>query len=376
MGLLWKGRRLSGAVSEQAEERIIMKNLEIFMVEEGNSIKEVMEKIAVNARGLVLVCKSGRLLATVTDGDIRRYILAGGDIEGEVSQAAHYSPVFVYPEERDKAKDIMIRRNITALPVVDHDRRIMDILFLRYPDETDAEEAKGRLEVPVVIMAGGKGQRLKPFTDILPKPLIPLGEKTITERIIMRFQKYGCNRFYMVVNYKKNFIKAYFSDNEMKYQINFVEEEKFLGTAGGLKMLQGKVIGDFFVSNCDILIDADYQEILAEHIRKQCIITLVCAHKKYQMPYGTVEEGADGYVSHMQEKPVLSYNINTGLYVVNEKFLDRIPQDTFVDMTELISDCIRNNEKVGMYLIEEEKWLDTGQMDELEKTYSALNLNY
>lgn len=353
-----------------------MKNLEIFMVEEENSIKEVMEKIAVNARGLVFVCKGGRLLATVTDGDIRRYILAGGDIEGEVSQAAHYSPVFVYPEDRDQAKDIMIRRSITALPVVDRDRRVMDILFLRYPDEEDAEEAKDGLDVPVVIMAGGKGQRLKPFTDILPKPLIPLGEKTVTERIVMRFQKYGCNRFYMIVNYKKNFIKAYFADNEMKYNIQFVEEEKFLGTAGGLKLVQGKVTGDFFVSNCDILIDADYQAILEEHVRKKCIITLVCAHKKYQMPYGTVEGDAEGYVCNMQEKPVLSYNINTGLYVINERFLEMIPQDTFVDMTELISECIRKQEKVGIYLIEEEQWLDTGQMEELEKTYAALNLNY
>lgn len=353
-----------------------MRNLEIFMAEEGNSIKEVMKKIAVNARGLVFICKGGRLLATVTDGDIRRYILAGGDIEGEVSQAAHYSPIFVYQEEREKAKDIMIKHSITALPVVDHDCRIKDILFLRYPDEENAEEAKDGLDVPVVIMAGGKGQRLKPFTDILPKPLIPLGEKTITERIIMQFQKYGCKLFYMIVNYKKNFIKAYFSDNEMKYDIQFVEEEKFLGTAGGLKLLQGKVTGDFFVSNCDILIDADYEEILKEHVRKGCTITLVCAHKKYQMPYGTVEGDAQGFVCSMQEKPELTYNINTGLYVVNEKFLEKIPQDTFVDMTELIGDCIKNKEKVGIYLIEEEQWLDTGQMEELEKTYTALNLNY
>ncbi|MDE6604098.1 MAG: NTP transferase domain-containing protein [Lachnospiraceae bacterium] len=352
-----------------------MKNLKIFMVEEENSIKEVMKKIAVNARGLVFVCKGGRLLATVTDGDIRRYILAGGDIEGEVSQAANYSPVFVYPEERERAKDIMIRRSITALPVVDHDHRITDILFLRYPDAEDAEEAKVGVNVPVIIMAGGKGQRLKPFTDILPKPLIPLGEKTITERIIMRFQKYGCNRFYMIVNYKKNFIKAYFADNEMNYNIQFVEEEKFLGTAGGLKLVQGEVSGDFFVSNCDILIEADYQAILEEHVRKECIITLVCAHKKYQMPYGTVEGDAEGYVCRMQEKPILSYNINTGLYVVNERFLERIPQDTFVDMTELVGDCIRKKEKVGIYLIEEEQWLDTGQMEELEKTYTALKLN-
>lgn len=352
-----------------------MKNLELFIAEEENSIKEVMEKIAENTRGLVFICKDGKLLATVTDGDIRRYILKGGDIAENVSKAAHYSPVFVYWEDRDSARETMIKRRITALPIVDQDLKVLDIVFLTYYDEGGAEKPKANLNVPVVIMAGGKGKRLKPFTDILPKPLIPLGERTITERIIAKFQEYGCGLFYMIVNYKKNFIKAYFADNELQYNIHFMEEEEFLGTAGGLKLVQGEMKGDFFVSNCDILIDADYQDILEEHIRKECIITLVCAHKKYQMPYGTVEEDGNGYVCGLREKPVLNYNINTGLYVVNEKFLDKIPKDTFVDMTELISDCIKNKEKVGIYLIEEEQWLDTGQMEELEKTYTALNLN-
>ncbi len=352
-----------------------MKNLDFFTATEQNSIREVMKKIADNAKGLICICEDGKLLATVTDGDIRRYILAGGDIEGEVSKAAHYSPVFAYQEDRSSAKDIMIKQGITALPIVTRDLEITDIVFLTFFDDEDAGKIKADLQVPVVIMAGGKGKRLKPFTDILPKPLIPLGEKTVTERIINKFQEYGCDLFYMIINYKKNFIKAYFADNEMKYNMQFIEEEKFLGTAGGLKLVQGKVSGDFFVSNCDILIDADYQAILEEHVRKQCIITLVCAHKKYQMPYGTVEGDEEGYVCNMQEKPMLSYNINTGLYVINEKFLDRIPVDTFVDMTELVGDCIRKKEKVGIYLIEEEQWLDTGQMEELEKTYTALKLN-
>lgn len=353
-----------------------MKNLEIFTAVEDNSIREVMGKIAQNAKGLVFICRDGRLLATVTDGDIRRYILAGGDLDGKVLKAAHYSPVFAYPEDRDHAKEIMRKQGVTALPIVNHELEILDIVFLTYFDEEDAGKSKASLHVPVVIMAGGKGKRLKPFTDILPKPLIPLGEMTVTERIITKFQEYGCDPFYMIVNYKKNFIKAYFADNDMKYNMRFLEEEKFLGTAGGLKMMQGEVSGDFFVSNCDILIDADYQEILNEHVRKQCLITLVCAHKQYRMPYGTVEGDDEGYVRLMREKPALNYNINTGLYVVNERLLERIPSDTFVDMTELIEGCIRDQEKVGMYLIEEEQWLDTGQMEELEKTYAALNLNY
>lgn len=352
-----------------------MKNLEIFLVEESNSIKDAMKKIAENAKGIAFVCRDGGLLATVTDGDIRRYILSGGDIEKNVSEAAHYSPVFAYQEEKSSAKAIMIKEGVLALPIVDCNRKVIDIIFLSYFEDDNSKKADAELDVPVVIMAGGKGKRLRPFTDILPKPLIPLGDKTVTECIMKKFEEYGCNRFYMIVNYKKNFIKAYFADNETKYNIQFVDEQEFLGTAGGLKLLQGKVNGDFFVSNCDILIDADYEEILREHIRKKCILTMVCARKKYQMPYGAVEEDSDGYVRNIQEKPVLTYHINTGLYVVNAQFLDKIPNDTFVDMTELINACIKENEKVGIYLIEEDKWMDTGQMDELEKTRNALHLS-
>ena len=182
-----------------------MKNLEIFIADEENSIREVMTKIAANAKGLVFICKDGRLLATVTDGDIRRYIIDGGDIAGNVSNAAHYSPVFAYWEEKDRAKDIMIKQGVTALPIVNHEQKLLDIVFLTYFEEDSAGEPKASLDIPVVIMAGGKGKRLKPFTDILPKPLIPLGERTVTERIITKFQEYGCDLFYMIcVLYKSD----------------------------------------------------------------------------------------------------------------------------------------------------------------------------
>lgn len=351
-----------------------MKNLEMFLAQEDNAIREVMTRIAQNSRNIAFVCENGRLLATVTDGDIRRYILNGGGLDDCVSNAAHYTPIYAYEEDRDSAETIMKKAVIMALPIVDRNLKIIDIVFLNKFSNIPARTVK--LDAPVVIMAGGKGTRLKPFTDILPKPLIPLKDKTITEHIMDRFEAYGCSRFYMIVNYKRNFIKSYFSDNDIKHDLHFIDEEEYLGTVGGLKLLQGKLKGNFFMSNCDILIEADYQDIIEYHIRKDCMITMVCAQKKYQIPYGTVDEDEDGYVKGIQEKPGLMYNVNTGLYVINDKFLDMIPDNTHADMTDLINRCIEQDKKVGVYLIEEEQWLDVGQMQELQRTRKILDLDY
>lgn len=351
-----------------------MKNIEMFLAHENNTIRDVMTRIARNGRNIAFICENGRLLATVTDGDVRRYILNGGGLDDCVSNAAHYTPIYAYEEDRDSAETIMKKAVIMALPIVDHDLEIIDIEFLN--KFTNILAGAIQLDVPVVIMAGGKGTRLKPFTDILPKPLIPLKDKTITEHIMDRFEAYGCSRFYMVINYKRNFIKSYFSDNDIKHDLHFIDEDEYLGTAGGLKLLQGKVSGNFFMSNCDILIEADYQDIIEYHLQKECIITMVCAQKKYHIPYGTVEEDEAGYVKGIQEKPGLMYNVNTGLYVINDKFLDMIPDNTHVDMTDLINQCIEQDEKVGVYLIEEEQWLDVGQMQELQRTRKVLDLDY
>lgn len=349
-----------------------MKNLDKFIVLETSTIRDVMAKIARNNRGIVFVCENDKLLATVTDGDIRRYLLTGGGLDDKIAKAAHYSPVYVYEEDRENAETIMKKAVIMALPVVDRHLKLQEVIFLNHFKFSPSTTVN--LNVPVIIMAGGKGTRLKPFTDILPKPLIPLEEKTITEHIMERFSEYGCAPFYMIVNYKKNFIKSYFSDNEKKYDLIFVDEKEFLGTAGGLKLLQGRVKGDFFVSNCDIMIEADYQDILAYHRDRQCMITMVCAKKNYRIPYGTVEADEKGYVKTMQEKPDLTYNVNTGLYVVNEKFLHMITEGSAADMTDLINKCLAQKENVGIYLIDEEQWLDIGQIEELQRTQKILDI--
>lgn len=339
-----------------------------YIIEENTSVIDAMKQINSGARGIVFVCRDGRLRSVVTDGDVRRYILQNGDLLQSVSMIAHDNPVYLTTDRVSQAGSVMRNRGITAVPIVNDCREIVEIRFLRDELQDRIEETpKPRLDIPLVIMAGGKGTRLRPYTDILPKPLIPVGDKTITEHIMDRFAEYGCKKVMMVVNYKKDFIKAYYADSEIHRDITFVEEDEYLGTGGGLRLLADRAEDTFFMSNCDILIDADYADILDYHRQSRNMITMVCAEKKLEIPYGTVVMDQDNHIAALEEKPQFNYRVNTGFYVIEPAFLMRIPDNTFIHITDLIQRCISDGEKVGGYLIPDEAWMDMGQFDELNK---------
>ncbi len=339
-----------------------------FIVSEYDLIIDVIKVIDKNSKGIAFVCNENQLLAVVTDGDIRRYILKNGDLEYPIRTIANYTPKYIFNDVVIDYKSFMKEHFITALPVVNKKMKLLFIRFLY--DNRGIKNAD--LNVPVAIMAGGKGTRLYPYTQILPKPLIPIGEKTITELIMDHFEALGCKHFDMIVNYKKNFIKSFFLDNEHKRDVDFIEEEEFLGTGGGLKLLEGRYQDSFFVTNCDILIEEDYSDIMNYHKSEKNIITVVSAMKHVTIPYGTIEISETGHIAKLNEKPSFTFLTNTGLYVVEPRFLDMIPKDTFIHITDLIQNCIDHGEKVGIYPISEHAWMDMGQLEELEKMRERL----
>lgn len=346
---------------------------EDILIDEDITILQAMQKLDVTAKKILFVTRDKQLVAVVTDGDVRRWILANGSLEAPVRSAANYKPKYLYEGESEDALSFMKAQGIDSVPILNKQHEIVRVVFSN--EGIRPIQTQELRDMPVVIMAGGKGTRLYPYTQVLPKPLIPIGEKTITEHIMSRFQKYGCNHFGMIVNHKKNFIKSYFLDNEKTFDVEFIEEEEFLGTAGGLKLLDHKYDRTFFMTNCDILIEEDYAEILEYHKKKNNIITMVCAEKNMVIPYGTVEVSEEGQATSLKEKPRLSFVANTGLYVIEPEFLDFIPEDTFVDITDVIQKCIDEGKKVGVYKISEDKWLDMGQLEELEKMKQKLNVN-
>ncbi len=341
-----------------------------YMIESDYTVVDAIKQINSNGKGIVYVCKNDILCGSVTDGDVRRHILNEGSVNDNVTVIMNKTPLFCYSEEFETAYKKMNEEYVRSIPVLNEDKKIIDIIFA---DEISIAD-KCQLNIPVVIMAGGKGTRLYPYTQILPKPLIPIGEKTITEHIMSRFEEYGCHHFDMIVNYKKHFIKSYFLDNENAVDVDFIDETEFLGTGGGLRLLKGKYCGTFFMTNCDILIEDDYAKILEYHKESNNIITMVCAEKNMMIPYGVVELEPDGSVKKIKEKPEYCFLTNTGFYIIEPEFLDYIPQDTFIHITDVIKKCIESGKKVGTYRVSEEHWLDMGQLDELEKMKERLHV--
>ncbi len=346
-----------------------------FLISADGTIVEAMQKIDGNTRGILFVKDdAGRLIGVVTDGDIRRWLIRTGELRGRVGQVMNPEPKAICRKEIATAGEYMKKCLITALPVINSKRVITDILFREDAAAAVSEPDTTLKGVPVVIMAGGKGTRLYPYTKILPKPLIPIGDIPIMERIVNRFCDFGVSNFYATVNYRKSMIKSYFSELSADYKICYVEEEKPLGTAGSLGLIEEQFDRPFIVTNCDILIRADYGDIYRYHREAENELTIVTALKNIVVPYGVIHSRENGAVECMEEKPRLSYFVNTGMYILNPGLLTEIPGDTFFHMTDLTEQLLAKGRKVGMYPISEDSFLDMGEMEEMRRMEEKLNL--
>ncbi|MBU5676663.1 nucleotidyltransferase family protein [Alkaliphilus sp. MSJ-5] len=348
-------------------------NISDLFINENITIKEAIKKLDETAKKILLVTEDNKLKGIVTDGDIRRWILKNGSLQEAVIYIMNTSPKYIYEKDIDNAKEILMEKMVEAMPVVNAKKEVVDIVFWN-DNFGNKLNHFNKLETPVVIMAGGKGTRLEPYTKILPKPLIPIGDTPIVERIINRFNEYGCDKFYMTVNYKKNMIKAYFNELDKAYEIEYVEEEKLLGTAGSLSLLKVELKDTFFVSNCDILIDANYSDMIKCHRKNNNKITLVTSLKHYTIPYGIIEISESSEVESMIEKPEYDYLVNTGMYILEPEVLKDIPEDTFYHITDLINKYIDRGEKIGVYPVSDKEWLDMGQFKEMENMFERLGI--
>ncbi|WP_326511601.1 nucleotidyltransferase family protein [Clostridium intestinale] len=333
--------------------------LEDLLINEGTTIKTAMNIMDKNAKRIIFVVVDGFLRGSLTDGDIRRWILKDRSVEENVECAMNKNTKYIHKTEMNNAQDIIKDLSIDALPVVDDNNKIREIIF------NNDEIVHNKIDIPVVIMAGGKGTRLYPYTKILPKPLIPIGDTPIIERIINKFNEFGCNRFYLTLNYKKNMIKSYFEEINPDYTVNYVEEVKPLGTGGSLSLMREELKEPFFVSNCDILVDSNYGDIVDFHKHSGNAVTIVASLKHITIPYGVLKLGEDGLLEDTVEKPELTYLINTGMYLLDPKTVDLIPDDEFFDLPSLFSRCKEVGYKVGVYPVSQNAWMDMGQIEEM-----------
>lgn len=354
-----------------------MKNIHLITVKPDISIKDGWRQLNENNyKILFVVDDDGILRGSVTDGDIRRWILADGSIQEPIFKLMNHNPVVVFettPEE--EIKQLIVKRRLECVPVLDINRRPS-----RYVSWDSVIEKKTKavqrekIDIPVVIMAGGRGVRLDPFTKVLPKPLIPLGEKPILEHIIEKFRNHGVMNFFITLNYRSNMIRAYFEDIPRDFDLHFVQEVFPAGTAGALHHFKNRINSTFAVSNCDILIDADYADILRFHREKGNRITIVSSMRHFPIPYGVVEIEGGGRLKAIREKPEFDFLVNTGLYILEPELLHLIPDDRVFHMTHLIEHVRRENKEIGVYPISPTSWMDIGETKEYRDTLTKLQI--
>lgn len=346
--------------------------VEEFFTDVGKSIQEVIGQLDQTAKKLLFVTEDSKLIGTVTDGDIRRWILKKGDLSKSVKCVMNSSPIFLKENEKQKAYEVMRKESVEGIPIVNDVFEITEIIFWNDKETKTAQEQQ-TVDVPVVIMAGGKGTRLLPYTEIIPKPLLPVGDIPIAERIMQRFAVNGFKRFYLTMCYKKDLIRAYFT-KDIPYDITLLEELEPRGTAASLKLLQNDLQGSFFVSNCDILLELDYKKLLRFHQENQYKLTLVAAIKTYEIPYGVVQLSEHGNLISFQEKPKIECLANTGLYIMESELLQYIPEKDFYDMTDLIKVCLDKGDYIGVYPTMDSCFMDMGTLNELKNMEERLRL--
>ena len=347
--------------------------IEKYLIPDSISISEAIKRIDEGRRKVVFCIKDGILAGAFTDGDMRRFILKDGDLSKPVNMAMNPHPISIPLVKQKDAIEMVQANAMVALPIVNDQKQVVDIVFR---DDIDSAKTLRKMppDIALAIMAGGKGTRLYPYTQILPKALIPIGDTPIMDHIIQHFEQYGINSVYMILNHKKNMIKAYYNEGHCNSSIQYVDEERFLGTGGGISLLKGKIHNTFFLSNCDSLLEADYPCMLDFHRKNNNAITMIVSNKTMQVPYGVIEVDQQGRISNIREKPEYSFLVNTGVYILESFVIDMVKDGERIDMPDVVKRVESAGYNVGVYPITEKSWLDMGQLAEMKNMIKELGL--
>lgn len=341
-----------------------MKDLSKFLISPDTSLKEAIAVLDATGQHICLVVDSeGRLLGTVSDGDIRRAILADISLDQPAHRVMNREPRVAQPgSSRDEISQIMARHSVAQIPVVDGGGRVIRL-------ETLTEWTKETLkERPnwVVVMAGGLGTRLRPLTADRPKPLLKIGDKPILESIIENCVSQNFRRFYLSVNYKAEMIREHFGDgSRWNVDIRYLEESEPLGTAGSLSLLPERLAEPLLVINGDLLTDVNLGNLLKYHQENEADATMGVREFDFQVPFGVVHTEHDR-IANVDEKPVHKFFVNAGVYAINPSVMDHLEDGQFMDMTDLLNVNIAHKRKVVAFPIFE-RWIDVGQHDDYRR---------
>ena len=334
-------------------------DLSPYTIHKDATVREAMAAIDIGSSGVVMIVGENDLLEGImTDGDIRRLLLAGAEMHSPITNGINRKFTHVSPETpRADVLDLIYARDIEHIPIVDSDGKLVGMHSI------GSIVAKDTLPNWVVIMAGGKGTRLGELTQDSPKPMLKVAGRPILERIVLHLVGAGIRKIFIAVNYLSHVIEDHFGDgSNFGCTIQYIREKSPLGSGGALALLEETPTSPLIVMNGDLVTDFRVRRMLQYHQKGKYLATMGLNHYNHRVPFGCVEL-EDGAVSNLKEKPLLSELINCGIYTLSPELLERVKPE-FFPITELFENCLKNDEPIGGYIIEED-WVDIGMPEEL-----------
>ncbi|SFV50847.1 D-glycero-D-manno-heptose 1-phosphate guanosyltransferase [hydrothermal vent metagenome] len=339
-----------------------MKNIDNIIVNKSSLILDVLKILNTTSMQVVLVLdENKKLLGTISDGDIRRALLDGKALDSSIQDIYFTHPTVANVNDtKEKILNLCTSKKIHQIPIVDNNNIVIGLESI---DELIKKSAKPN---KVVLMVGGLGTRLKPLTNTTPKPMLHVGGKPILQTIVETFASYGYSNIIMCVNYKSNIIQDYFGDGHVfGVNIEYILENKRMGTAGALSLLKKLPNESFFVMNGDILTNVNFEHLHKAHINASTSATMCTREYDIQVPYGVVN-CVDNRINSIVEKPIHKFSVSAGIYMLEPACIKLIPKDDFYDMPTLFDELISKGNGILPFPIDE-YWLDIGRIEEYER---------
>jgi len=339
-----------------------MRDIQDIIVKSNITIKQALGIIDKSSKQILLVIdENEKLIGTLNDGDIRRGLLGGISLEDEIEKIYFKNPtVASINDTKESIIRLAASKKIHQIPLVDSDGKLVGLDIL--------DELIGKKKKPnkVVLMVGGLGTRLRPLTENTPKPMLMVGHKPILQTIVEKFAEYGFVDIVMCVNYKSNIIQEYFGDGSLfGVNIEYIFEEKRMGTAGALSLLKEIPSEPFFVMNGDLLTNVNFEHLFHYHLSNNAMATMCVREYDFQVPYGVVNI-ENGKIMSIKEKPVQKFFVSAGIYMLNPEVVKHVSKDTFYDMPTLFEKLIEQNYNTLSFPIRE-YWMDIGRIEEYER---------
>lgn len=342
-----------------------MKKRNIYFIKKNDKIKNAILKIRKNGTRTVLVVdKKHKLLGSLSEGDIQKALVKNKKLSSSVYKIYNSNPKKLNENNINKnlISKIFLEGQYGLLPVVNKRGVVKKVITW---NEIFNYTKNKIVEIDVIIMAGGKGLRLLPLTQVLPKPLVPINGKPMLEHILDNFKNFKFKNVYLILNHQANLIKSYFQNYDKNISLQYFKEPEPLGTIGGIKSINTNISENFLLTNCDTLFRIDFNKLIDFHKKNKNLITVLVSKNQLRYPYGLCKI-KNGKLFSILEKPKFNFICNAGLYVMNKKVLKLIPKKKF-DTTDLLKKCLKLNYNIGVFEISNSSWTDLGQLSDFKK---------